>query len=178
MKVELISVGSELISGKVINTNASYISQKLLELGHTQTRQFTVDDNIARISELVKSSLDNCEVLIVTGGLGPTDDDITKEAVCKALDIRLVENKKCKEHIEKHFAMLGRTPTQNNYKQALAPEYAEIFKNDCGTACGFGIGGIPQLHAPARRCDGQSGCTPWSSNGSREVEREHRYPLR
>lgn len=139
MRVELISVGSELISGKVINTNASYISQKLLELGHTQTRQFTVDDNIARISELVKSSLDNCEALIVTGGLGPTDDDITKEAVCKALDIRLVENKKCKEHIEKHFAMLGRTPTQNNYKQALAPEYAEIFKNDCGTACGFGI---------------------------------------
>ncbi len=139
MKVELICVGSELVSGKVLNTNASYISKKLLELGHSQTRQFAVDDNMARITELVENSLANCEVLIVTGGLGPTNDDITKEAVCKALGIRLIENKKCKEHIEKYFAVLGKTPTQNNYKQALAPEGAEIFKNDRGTACGFGI---------------------------------------
>ncbi len=139
MKIELICVGSELTSGKILNTNASYISKKLRELGHLHTRQFTVDDDMVRISELVLNSLSSCNLLIITGGLGPTDDDLTKEAVCNALGLRLVENKICKEHIEKYFSMLGKVPTPNNYKQATAPEGAEIFKNDRGTACGIGI---------------------------------------
>ena len=139
MKIELICVGSELTSGKILNTNASYISKKLRELGHLNTRQFTVDDDMGRISELVLNSLSSCDLLIITGGLGPTDDDLTKEAVCKALGLHLVENKICKEHIEKYFSVLGKVPTPNNYKQATAPEGAEIFKNDRGTACGIGI---------------------------------------
>lgn len=139
MKVELICVGSELVSGKILNTNASYISKKIYELGHSQTRQFTVADDMPKICELVENSLSQCDILIVTGGLGPTNDDLTKEAVCKALGLRLVENKKCKEHIEKYFEALGKTPTPNNFKQATAPEGAEIFKNERGTACGIGI---------------------------------------
>lgn len=139
MNVELICVGSELLSGDVVNTNASYISKKLRELGHESFRQFTVDDNKYRLIEIINDSLRRCDVLILTGGLGPTADDITKETVCEALGLKLVENDICKRHIDEFFRSAGRTPTENNYKQATAPENAIIFKNDIGTACGMCI---------------------------------------
>lgn len=139
MNVELICVGSELISGDVVNTNASYISKKLRELGHESFRQFTVDDNRLRLSELIEQSVRRCDILILTGGLGPTADDITKETVCETLGIRLTENEKCRKHIENYFKNLNKVPTKNNYKQATAPEGAVIFPNDRGTACGIGI---------------------------------------
>ena len=139
MNVELICVGSELLSGDVVNTNASYISKKLRELGHESFRQFTVDDNKYRLIEILNDSLRRCDILILTGGLGPTADDITKETVCEALGVKLVENDICKKHIDEFFRSAGRTPTQNNYKQATAPENAIIFKNDIGTACGMCI---------------------------------------
>ncbi len=139
MNVELICVGSELISGDVVNTNASYISKKLRELGHDSFRQFTVDDNSLRLSELVKQSVRRCDILILTGGLGPTADDITKETVCKTLGIKLTDNDRCRKHIENYFKSLNRVPTDNNFKQATAPEGAIIFPNDRGTACGIGI---------------------------------------
>lgn len=139
MNVELICVGSELLSGDVVNTNASYISKKLRELGHNSFRQFTVDDNKARLSELVESSVKRCDILILTGGLGPTADDITKETVCETLGLKLVENEYCRKHIETYFNNAGRKPTDNNFKQALAPEGAVIFGNSVGTACGIGI---------------------------------------
>ena len=139
MNAELICVGSEILSGKIINTNAQFISNRLLQLGPTCTRQFFVDDNKARVADLVKNSVANCDLLIVSGGLGPTEDDITKEAVCEALGLELSENKKLKDHLEAFFTRLGKTPTQNNYKQATAPDNSVIFKNDKGTACGLGI---------------------------------------
>ena len=139
MNVELICVGSELLSGDVVNTNAAYISQKLQELGHDSFRQFTVDDNKYRLSELVEQALKRCDILIVTGGLGPTADDITKETVCETLGIPLVENEFCRTHLTKYFASSGRTPTENNFKQATAPKGAIIFANDVGTACGMCI---------------------------------------
>ncbi|MBQ1186309.1 MAG: competence/damage-inducible protein A, partial [Clostridia bacterium] len=139
MNAELICVGSELLSGKIVNTNSQFISKKLAQLGHTCKRQFIVDDNKARVSALVKSSVANCDILIISGGLGPTNDDITKEAVCEALGLELYENAKLKNHIETFFKQLGKTPTQNNFKQATAPKNATIFKNDKGTACGLGI---------------------------------------
>lgn len=139
MNVELICVGSELLSGDVVNTNASYISKKLRELGHNSFRQFTVDDNKYRLSELVEASCKRCDVLIITGGLGPTADDITKETVCETLGLKLVENAYCRNHIETYFKNAGREPTENNFKQALAPENAIIFGNSVGTACGIGI---------------------------------------
>ncbi len=139
MTVELICVGSELVSGDVVNTNASYISKKLRELGHDSFRQFAVDDNKQRLSELVEQSLKRCDILILTGGLGPTADDITKETVCEALGLKLTENIKCRKHLENYFKNLNKTPTENNYKQATAPENAVIFPNDRGTACGIGI---------------------------------------
>lgn len=139
MNVELICVGSELLAGDVVNTNAAYISKKLLELGHDTFRQFTVDDNKYRLSELVIGALKRCDILIVTGGLGPTADDLTKETVCESLGLALEENGFCKNHIDGFFAKLGKVPTENNFKQALAPKGAIIFPNDIGTACGMCI---------------------------------------
>ena len=139
MKVELICVGNELLSGDVVNTNAAYIAQKLKELGHESLRQFTIDDNKSHLSELVLESFGRCDVIIITGGLGPTADDITKEAVCEALGLELLENKTCLNHLETYFKNLGKEPTQNNYKQTTAPKGATIFANDFGTACGIGI---------------------------------------
>lgn len=139
MIVELICVGSELLSGDVVNTNASYISKRLRELGHDSFRQFTVDDNKARLSELIGQSYERCDVLILTGGLGPTADDITKETLCETLGIELVENDICRRHIDSFFKNLGRVPTENNYRQATAPKGARIFPNDRGTACGYCI---------------------------------------
>ncbi len=139
MNVELICVGSELLSGDVVNTNASYISKKLRELGHDSFRQFTVDDNKYRLSEIINDSYKRCDVLILTGGLGPTADDITKETVCEVLGLKLTENEICKKHLDNFFRSAGRTPTENNFKQTTAPENAIIFKNDIGTACGICI---------------------------------------
>lgn len=139
MNIELISVGSELLSGDIVNTNASYIAKKLHEMGHDVFRQFTVDDNKYRLSELVKESYKRCDIVILTGGLGPTSDDITKETVCETLGLKLTENAHCKKNIDSFFASLGKTPTENNYKQATAPEGAIIFNNDIGTACGMCI---------------------------------------
>jgi len=139
MNAEILCVGSELLSGKVLNTNAQYIAKALGQLGHTCSRQLTVDDNKANIKELVKNSVHSCDLLIVTGGLGPTEDDVTKEAVCEALGLKLVENKICKKHLESYFNRLGKTPTANNFRQITAPEGATIFKNERGTACGIFI---------------------------------------
>lgn len=139
MNIELISVGSELLSGDIVNTNASYIAKKLYEMGHDVFRQFTVDDNKYRLSELLKECYKRCDIVILTGGLGPTADDITKETVCETLGLKLIENAHCKKHIDSFFASLGKTPTENNYKQATAPDGAIIFNNDIGTACGMCI---------------------------------------
>lgn len=139
MKVELIFVGSELVSGKTLNTNASYISKKLKELGHNCYMQYTVDDNKEVIKDTLSSALSKSDLVIVSGGLGPTDDDLTKEAVAEALGLELVENERCKKHLENYFERLGKIPTENNFKQITAPRNAIIFPNDIGTACGMCI---------------------------------------
>ena len=125
MKVELIFVGSELVSGKTLNTNASYISKKLKELGHTCLMQYTVDDNMEIIKETLSTSLIKSDLVILSGGLGPTADDLTKEAVAETLGLELTENAKCKKHLEDYFERLGKTPTENNYKQITAPRRSE-----------------------------------------------------
>ncbi len=139
MNAGIICVGSELLSGKVTNTNAQYIAKALSQLGHTCNIQLTVDDNKTQIAQFVKDALNSCDLLVITGGLGPTEDDITKEAVCEALGLKLVENKICKAHLEAYFNRLGKVPTPNNFRQITAPEGATIFKNERGTACGIGV---------------------------------------
>ncbi|MBR4868347.1 MAG: competence/damage-inducible protein A, partial [Clostridia bacterium] len=92
MNAEIISVGAEVISGDVSNTNASYLSQRLSRLGIRVTRHSAVDDRATSITEALSAAISRSHLVIFTGGLGPTDDDMTKEVVCNAVGFELVEN--------------------------------------------------------------------------------------
>ncbi|MDF2539333.1 MAG: cinA [Herbinix sp.] len=150
MVVELISVGTELLLGNIVNTNANYLSKKCAELGFSLYFQITVGDNEERFCEVLKSSLLRSDIVILTGGLGPTQDDMTKEAVAKIFERRLVMDEPSKERISSYFSFLLKSNpdriamnlgldsvTQNNWKQALKIEDSIVVDNDNGTAPGY-----------------------------------------
>ena len=136
MIAELISVGTELLLGNILNTNAQYLSRQLAELGITVQRQSTIGDNPTRLAEWVESAKSRCDLLIFTGGLGPTADDLTKETVaaCYGDTLRFDEEEWAK--ITGFFARTGRTATENNRKQAMVPVHGRKIPNSCGTAPG------------------------------------------
>ncbi len=136
MKCEIVAVGTELLLGNIVNTNAQYLSQKLAELGIDVYYQLTVGDNLQRLSETIKSSLERSDLVITSGGLGPTVDDITKEGVSEALDLKLLPDEASIRKIEDMFKAMGRPMTENNIKQGYIPEGAVILENDNGTAPG------------------------------------------
>ncbi|AIS52464.1 putative competence-damage inducible protein CinA [Thermoanaerobacter kivui] len=136
MKGEIISVGTELLLGQIVNTNAKYLSEKLALLGIDIYFHTNVGDNEGRLKECLNIAFKRSDLIITTGGLGPTADDITKETVASFLRLPLIENKEAKDWIEKFFERLGQKPTPNNYKQALFPEGANILPNKNGTAPG------------------------------------------
>lgn len=143
MTVELISVGTELLLGNIVNTNANYLSKKCAELGFSLYFQITVGDNEERLCEVLKSSLLRSDIVILTGGLGPTQDDMTKEAVAKVLNRELIMDDLSKERIASYFAFRysqGTVPnviTENNWKQALKIKDCIVVENDNGTAPGY-----------------------------------------
>ncbi len=139
MKAEILSVGTELLLGQVVDTNAAYIARRLAELGVVLHRKTTVGDNLGRVAAAVREALARADVVIATGGLGPTEDDLTREAVACALSVRLVENPDAIANMERFFAARGARMTQNNRKQALMPQEGAggIIPNRIGTA--FGI---------------------------------------
>lgn len=143
MTVELISVGTELLLGNIVNTNANYLSGKCAELGFSLYYQITVGDNEARLSEVLRSSLSRADILILTGGLGPTQDDMTKEAVGKVLNRELVMDEHSRERIESYFAFRYQNSkakdiiTGNNWKQALKIDGSIVIDNNNGTAPGY-----------------------------------------
>ncbi|MGB4660290.1 MAG: competence/damage-inducible protein A [Mobilitalea sp.] len=143
MTVELISVGTELLLGNIVNTNSNYLSKKCAELGYSLYYQVTVGDNEERLSDAVNTALSRSDVIILTGGLGPTQDDMTKEAVAKVLKRDLVMDEASKNHIETYFAYRscnGAVPvviTKNNWKQALKIDGSTAVENDNGTAPGY-----------------------------------------
>ncbi len=139
MNAEIICVGTELLLGNIANTNAVYISNKLSELGIDVFYQTAVGDNPLRLKKTFLNAFERSDIIIVTGGLGPTSDDITKETVAKALRLDLVMDEASKNHIDDYFASTGRIPTESNYKQALAPKGSAIIKNPVGTAPGYCI---------------------------------------
>lgn len=139
MNAEIICVGTELLLGNIANTNAVYISNKLSELGIDVFYQTTVGDNSLRLKETFIHAFGRSDIIIITGGLGPTSDDITKETVAKALRLPLVMDEASKNHIDEYFASTGRIPTESNYKQALAPKGSAIIQNPVGTAPGYCI---------------------------------------
>ncbi|MGN0369822.1 MAG: competence/damage-inducible protein A [Butyrivibrio sp.] len=137
MTVELISVGTELLLGNIVNTNAAYLSTECAALGLSMYTQTVVGDNDKRLSEVFKEAVGRADVVILGGGLGPTEDDLTKETVCNALGLSLHEDEKARDIMEKYLTKAGFTPTDNNYKQALVPDGAIVMYNRNGTAPGL-----------------------------------------
>ncbi len=137
MNAEIVSVGTELLLGQIANTDAQYISQCLSEIGISVYYHIAVGDNWDRIKDSIDCAAKRSDIIILTGGLGPTVDDLTEEALCEYLDLETVEHKKSLERLLERFNKSGRTLTKNNMKQVLFPVDAVVLDNDCGTAPGM-----------------------------------------
>lgn len=136
MNVEIVAVGNEVVGGYIVNTNASYLACEVRKLGMHTKWMSTVEDDPKSIEEALSQALKRAEVIIITGGLGPTPDDLTKEIVCKTLNMPLHVRQEEVEKIKRYFAKKGKVMPKNNEKQAAFPNEAIILPNDCGTAPG------------------------------------------
>lgn len=139
MVAELISVGTEILLGNIVNTNAAYLAEKCALLGLSLYYQNSVGDNEERMEETIRRALGRSDVVILTGGLGPTKDDLTKEVTAKVFGKKLYEDLHTKERIMDFFQKnhSGHKITENNWKQALVPEGAKVVENANGTAPGL-----------------------------------------
>jgi len=139
MVVELISVGTEILLGNIVNTNAAYLSEKCAGFGLSLYNQQVVGDNEDRLIDALKVAIKRSDIVILSGGLGPTQDDITKEVTAKVMGCELIEDAYSKENIKKMLKNFGlkNNITENNWKQALIPEGAIIMENHNGTAPGI-----------------------------------------
>ena len=137
MIVEIISVGTEILLGNIVNTNAAYLAEKCAALGLSCYYQTVVGDNEKRLTEAMKLARGRADILILSGGLGPTQDDLTKETAAKLFGRKLVRDPHTRERIQAYFKKRGKRVTDNNWKQALVPEGAIVLDNDNGTAPGL-----------------------------------------
>ena len=137
MVVELISVGTELLLGNIVNTNAAFLAEKCAGLGLSCYYQTVVGDNRERLAGVMRTALERSDILILTGGLGPTQDDLTKETAAEVWNRELKMDGHSLERIECFFKKRGLEMTENNKKQALVPEGAIVVDNDNGTAPGI-----------------------------------------
>lgn len=137
MGAEIICVGTELLLGEVLNRNAQFLSQELAQLGIPHYHQTVVGDNPVRIKKAVAIACERARILIFTGGLGPTPDDLTTETLADFFDVPLVEHPEIMADITEKFAQRGRTPSASNYKQSLLPEGASVLPNPLGSAPGM-----------------------------------------
>ncbi|RDY30567.1 competence/damage-inducible protein A [Lachnotalea glycerini] len=136
MVVELISVGTELLLGNTVNTNACFLAEKCAILGLSLYYQTSVGDNEQRLAETIQTAQKRSDVVILSGGLGPTQDDLTKEVVANVMGKTLIEDEHTKERINDYFTKSQITITENNWKQAFVPEGAIVVDNENGTAPG------------------------------------------
>jgi nicotinamide-nucleotide amidase len=138
MKAELITIGDEILIGQIDNTNAVFLAKALNKIGIEIAQITSVSDQKEHIVEALDASSKRAEVVILTGGLGPTKDDLTKHTLCEYFKDILVENKEILAHIEEIFAKYVTTPINNkNRQQAMLPSKARVLKNDHGTASGM-----------------------------------------
>lgn len=137
MIVEIISTGTELLLGEILNTNFQYLSQNLNKLGFDILYETTVGDNEKRMEEVLHDAMARADIIITTGGLGPTRGDITKEIVMKVCKKDSYLNPEIWRKIEAYFAKMGIAVPPNNKKQAIVPKDAEILENEAGTALGI-----------------------------------------
>ena len=139
MIVEVINTGTELLLGDILNTNFQYLSKALNQKGFDVLYQTTVGDNETRLREVLKIAIARADIIVTTGGLGPTRGDITKEMVASALDLPLELDQETLEKINQFFIHRGICMPENNVKQAMIPQGAHILKNDAGTAPGLAV---------------------------------------
>ncbi len=137
ISAEIITTGTELLLGEIVDTNAVWIAQRLRDAGVNLFYKTTVGDNEARVRGVLELGLSRSDVLIVTGGLGPTVDDITRQAIADTAGRKLVVDAGALETLKERFARFGVRMTDNNVQQAMIPEDAEIILNPVGTAPGF-----------------------------------------
>ena len=147
MKAEIIAVGTELLLGQITNTNARFIAKKLAEQGIGVYWQTVVGDNAARVADAFKIALARADLILCSGGLGPTMDDLTKETVAEVLGLPLVKDEAWEKHLEGLFSSMRRAMTDNNRKQALLPHGARLIYNYHGTAPGILITVGPKVVA-------------------------------
>ena len=139
MKSAIVAIGTELLFGHTVNTNATYLSQELNELGIDVVYHYTLGDNPERLKRIIGLAAEDCDLIICTGGLGPTEDDLTKETLCEYLQEPMVYSQEAEDRIRMHFDRLNLTFSENNRKQCYVPVHGEIFQNEVGTAPGFVI---------------------------------------
>lgn len=139
MRAEIIAVGTELLLGQIANTNAQYLSQKLAEVGIGVYFHTVVGDNTQRLLQTIRLAASRSDLVVFTGGLGPTQDDLTKETVAEHIGVGLEINSPAMAHIEAFFEQRKMVMTENNRKQALVIEGSHVFTNDYGMAPGMGI---------------------------------------
>lgn len=136
---ELISVGTEILLGDILNTDAQFLSIELARLGISVIHQSTVGDNRERLLAQLKEAADRSDIIILSGGLGPTPDDLTKEVCCDFFGKKMFLHEPTVEKIKTYFSTKGMKMAQNNLKQAMLPKDCVIFPNDNGTAPGMAI---------------------------------------
>ncbi|MBP3523030.1 MAG: competence/damage-inducible protein A [Clostridia bacterium] len=136
MIAEIVAIGTELLMGQIVNTDAQYLSRRLQSLGISVYYHMTVGDNPQRMRDTIALALSRSDVVITTGGLGPTQDDLSKEMVAELLGLPMRFDEDSWRAIENYFARMGRVCPANNRKQAMFAEGAVILPNGCGTAPG------------------------------------------
>jgi competence/damage-inducible protein CinA-like protein len=131
---EIITIGTEILLGEIVDTNAPFIARCLRDAGIDLFRKTTVGDNAGRIAKVIQEALERCDIVITTGGLGPTVDDPTREAVALAMNVKTEYHHELWQQIESRFQRYGRKPTENNRRQAYIPQGAIAYENTVGTA--------------------------------------------
>lgn len=139
MVVEIVATGSELLLGQIINTNSAYMAARLNEIGFDVLYQSTVGDNRERMTEVLQHALSRADIVITSGGLGPTQGDITKEVSAAIFGRKLQLHEASLDRLQRHFDRLQRPMAENNIRQVMIPEGAVIFKNYAGTAPGIAL---------------------------------------
>lgn len=157
MNVEVIAVGTELLLGQIVDGNGAHIGRRLAEAGHDHVRRQVVGDNLDRMVEALRLAISRADAVIVTGGLGPTQDDVTREAIAAAAGVELLVDQEYEAALRDRWAARGRTMPETNLRQASYPEGGEMLPNPKGTAPGlrmtidgtevFALPGVPaEMH--------------------------------
>ncbi len=136
---EILSVGTEILLGDILNTNSRYLSVELAKIGISVLRHTTVGDNAERLAAALTAALERSDIVIATGGLGPTADDITRDVCCEVMGFGTVFNREIADGIKKYFEGRGIPMPENNLRQAYVPVGGDVFENKNGTAPGIGM---------------------------------------